>query len=521
MPLSLFRACLFVLSGCLYAGMVAASGDASAPAAAEQGTASPPAIRQASTEIRQALETVQQTPGSFPAVAAVIVHGADDPWIFVHGQARADRAGQADRHTLFYIASQTKSFMGLLAAVLDRKGVLPLDTTLAQVWPGLALPAPADAGRITMADLLSHQEGLRTDTLNLVTAYIRDVPVADYPHLLASETRTRAAGFRYSNLGDLIYGAALEARTGRSWHDWLDAEVLQPLKLDHTVSRTSTVAPALLSWNHQWDGARWHADAPKPDALMHAAGGLMASAEDMAMWMRANLSPATDGAIDPKAFRTAQQPLARANLSDHEIDCDGYSLGWYTCTYKGEHVLMHPGGYAGAVSVTVLVPAADAGMSLMVNSDSAMEGLELEFMKAFIGMVTGKSGETERLRKAAAAYPARLAGKTRQRLDAIAKGRADPAWGDWTWHPNAPALQAFAGRFDNETFGTMHLDLGKDGIEARIGALHLSLEPASPGLFGAIAGPLEPPEPLQFDAERRTFRWKEHVFMRSTRADAD
>jgi CubicO group peptidase (beta-lactamase class C family) len=513
------RARLLAWTGCLCA-VVAMPGNASTPRAPEHVT--PPAIRNASAQIGQTLEAVQKTPGSFPAFSIVIAHGADAPLIEVHGRARADRPTPANRHTLFYIASQTKSFIGLLAAILDRKGVLPLDTTLAQVWPGLKLPAPADPGRITMADLLSHQEGLRTDTLNLVTAYVRDVPAADYPHLLASDTRTRKPGFRYANLGDLVYGAALKARTGRSWRDWLDAEVLEPLQLKHVVSRTSTVAPALLSWNHQWDGAHWIALAPKPDALMHAAGGLMASSEDMATWMRANLAPlAAGGGIDPVAFRVAQHPLARADLADGEINCDGYSLGWYTCTYKGEHVLMHPGSYTGAVSVTVLVPSADAGMSLMVNSDSAMEGLELELMKAFIGLVTGKPGEVQRLHKAAVDYPARLASKTRKRLDAIAQARADPTWGGWNWQPTASELDAFVGRYYNPIFGTMQVARIDGALDARIGAMHLSLKPAQPGLFGASAGTLEPPEPLRFDADRRALHWNDAVFTREPDSRSD
>ena len=72
---------------------------------------------------------------------------------------------------------------------------------------------------------------------------------------------------------------------------------------------------------------------------------------------------------------------------------------------------MHPGSYDGAVSVTVLVPSARAGMSLMANSDSAMEGLQLELMKAFIGLATGQPGEIERLRKAMEAYPRESGGK--------------------------------------------------------------------------------------------------------------
>lgn len=485
--------------------------------------------------IERALDAAKASPGAFPAVSAVIVQGDAAPWIHVRGARRVDAGAgagaglgadvaagataAADERTLFYIASQTKSFTGLLGAVLDRKGVLPLDTTLADIWPGLHLPAPADPARITMSDLLSHQEGLSTDTLNFVTAYVRELPAADYPRWLASETTTRAPGFRYANLGDLVYGAALETSTGRDWRDWLDAEVLRPLRLDAgVVSRPSNVAPARIAWNHQWDGHAWHANAPKPDALMHAAGGLLASAEAMATWMRANLGIAGAGdALDPRDFARAQRPVAAARLADGEIDCDGYSLGWYACTYKGQHALMHPGSYVGAVSVTVLVPSAHAGLSLAVNSDSAMEGFELEVMKAFIGLATGQEGEEARLDAAVAALPERVAGKARKRAQAIAEARKDPAWGDWSWTPDARAVRQCAGTYADPLFGTLVVRDAGTSLVADAGARHLSLEPAKRGLFAASDGTLEPPEGFTCDAGGDAIEWRGREFRRVTR----
>jgi CubicO group peptidase (beta-lactamase class C family) len=470
--------------------------------------------------IARALDAAQAVPGAFPAVSAVIVQGDAAPWIHARGPRRGDAGAgtqaDVDADTLFYIASQTKSFMGLLAAVLDRTGVLPLDTTLADVWPGLRLPAPADPRRITMDDLLSHQEGLTTDTLNFVTAYVRDIPAAEYPRWLQSDTSVRSPGFRYANLGDLVYGAALEARTGRNWRDWLDDAVLRPLRLqDGVVSRPSRVAAERVAWNHQWDGRAWRAFAPKPDALMHAAGGLLASSRAMGTWMQANLGLAGAGsALDAKDFERAQAPVATAKLADGEIDCNGYSLGWYTCTYKGQHALMHPGSYVGAVSVTVLVPSAHAGLALAVDSDSAMEGFELEVMKAFIGLATGQDGEAARLDAAVAALPERIAGKARKRAQAVADARADAAWGGWAWVPRTAELQRCSGMFRDPMFGTLVVRESATGLVADAGAQHLVLEPAKPGLFAASDGTLDPPEAFACDADGDAIAWRGRTFRR-------
>ena len=476
-------------------------------------SATTPAVEPALTvPLAQALDALMRVPGGTPAMAAVIVQG-DAEWIDVRGRLRADRDGLADADTRFYIASQTKSFIGLLAAVLDARGEFPLTKTMADVWPSLRLPAPADPRRISMSDLLSHQEGLATDTLNVLTAHVRDVQASDYPALLATEVAPRAPGFRYANIGDLVYGAALEAASGRNWRDWLDAEVLRPLGLDGISPHTSSVPAARLSWNHQWDGARWHALRPKPDALMHAAGGLVASPRALARWMQANLGVGDAGAALPAiAWQRSQQPIAQATLADGEIDCNGYSLGWYTCTYRGQTALMHPGSYDGTVSVTVLVPSAHAGLSLVANSDSAMEGLQLEMMKAFIGLASGQAGESERLREALEAYPAKLEAKASKRRAAIEQDRADPQWGGWTWTPDAAALRACSGAFGNPLYGTMQVERNGRGLLARVGALRMRLEPSQPGLFAASTEALEPPEPLRCDRGR--IGWRGQAFVR-------
>lgn len=491
----------------LLAPLWAWSALAAAPSETAHGVA--PAL---TAPIGQALDAVMRVPGAAPAMAAVVVQG-DAEWIDARGRVRADRDVAADADTRFYIASQTKSFIGLLAATLDARGEFPLSRTLAEVWPGLRLPAPADPRRINMADLLSHQEGLSTDTLNVLTAHVRAVRASEYPALLATEVAARAPGFRYANIGDLIYGAALEAATGRSWHDWLDTEVLRPLELDGVSSRTSTIPAAQLGWNHQWDGTRWRLLRPKPDALMHAAGGLVATPKAMARWMQANLGIGrARGALPAAAWQRSQQPIAPSKLADGEIDCSGYSLGWYTCTYRGQQALMHPGSYDGAVSVTVLVPSARAGLSLMASSDSAMEGLQLEMMKAFIGLATGQAGESGRLRKALAALPAKVEAKAAKRRAAIERERAGLHWGGWTWKPDATALRACSGGFGNRLYGTLQVERDGRALIARVGELRMRLEPALPGLFAASTEALEPPEPLRCDAAAGVVGWRGQAF---------
>lgn len=501
------RHLISTLCALLALGLAGAS--AKMPTPGERG----PRIQAAAQAIGQAVREVQRLPGAFPAASAVVVHGDETPLLLAQGALHAGQALTADANSRFYIASQTKSFVGLLAVELDAQGVLPLSTTLAEVWPGLRLPSPTEPARITLADLLSHQAPLRTDTLNLLSAYVRELPAADYPALLAEHTQAREPGFRYANLGYLIYGAALEARTGAAWQTQLQQHVLQPLLLRYVHARSSEVAQEALAWNHQWDGQRWLATPPKPDALMHAAGGQYASSADMARWLRANLrlrSPS--GRPSRASFERTQRPVVEANLSDREFVCDGYSLGWYACGYRGHRVLMHTGSYRGAVSVSLLLPDLGAGLSFAVNSDSAIEGFALELMKAFIGLAHGDDSELARLRQAVDAYPARLARLVESRREAVASARADPSWSSWAWRPTREELQAYVGEFESERLGRMRVRLGPDGLEAWLGAMRVQLTPAREGLFGASGSEIETTEAFEYEAD--ALRWREHQFKR-------
>jgi CubicO group peptidase (beta-lactamase class C family) len=502
-------------SPALRTGLGAALAIAFASTAGAKSRDVDPQVQSAADALGTTLVDLQAIPGAFPAASAVVVQGGATPLRYVEGIAHVgERGGGVDAHTRFYIASQTKSFMALLAAHLDEAGVLPLDTTLAQVWPQLALPAPADPAKITLADLLSHEEGLKTDTLNFVTAYVRAIPASDYPAMLSRYTESRPAGFRYSNLGDLVYGAALEARTGRPWQDWLESEVLHPLRLDEVHARSSTVPERKLAWNHRWNGSAWMPAAPKPDALMHAAGGLYASTDAMATWMRANLrrrSPT--GSPSARAFERAQAVVAQAGMKDGEIDCDGYSLGWYSCAYRDQRVLLHPGSYTGVSSVRVLVHSRDAGLSLVMTSDSAMEGTQLELLKAFVGQATGHD-ESARLAKVVVDYPARLARTVGKRGDAVRAARAEAAWGGFAWKPSGEELRRFSGSFRSERFGRLDVTQEPAGLVARLGELRLVLEPAAPGLFGASESSLEAPLEMRYADDVASLQWKGETFLR-------
>src|SRR5215204_5922133 len=88
--------------------------------------------------IRQTMEAVPE----LPSVAMVVVK--DDKPIFIkaYGLANKETGTKADANTLYYIASSTKSYMGLAAALLDREGKIKLSDPVTKYLPGVTFKTP-------------------------------------------------------------------------------------------------------------------------------------------------------------------------------------------------------------------------------------------------------------------------------------------------------------------------------------------------------------------------------------------
>lgn len=431
-------------------------------------------------------------PASAPPALAVIVARRDAaPVVYVDGVADVRTGARADADTPFYVASMTKAYVGLMASLLDQRGVFDLDQTMTDVWPGLTIPE-RDASTITFRQLLSHQAAIENDDLTGATAYVREIPVADYAAILARST-PRDEGFQYDNLGYVIYGAALELKTGRHWRDWLAETVIAPLGMDHTGTHVSGWPVAAAG--HEWIGdGQWQARPVKADALMHAAGGLMTSADDMARWLAANAGRTT---LPSSVFDEAQTALVEAEADQEGMACQGYSLGWRTCLVAGEPVLLHGGGYTGARSGMAIVPRLGVGVAVLSNSDSMTGYLSGALVKAFLTTLLDPAAPVETPEAFGQAFSELLTTQMQRRVQRLERARAEPVWQGWTWTPDPTALNAYVGAYRSD-LGDVVVERDGDGLRLRLGEIVRVLHPAAPDLFGAQSSPIAVPEEARF-----------------------
>ena len=473
-------------------------------------TISGPALAQPVTKARLAATTslvtrtvdeLTKVPGGIAGYGVVIAAEGAPDFYLMRGIANAATKAPVTPDTAFYIASQTKSYTGLLAAKLDREGVLPLDTTLGQAWPGLRLPPPIDANKVTLRQLLSHNSGFDNPVLEERTAYTDEVAPEAYPRLLETASTVGKGGFQYTNDGYLIYSAVLKQRTGRDWKSWLASDVYAPLSLTGTYNRSSLIPPDRLAWGHQWDGAKWVPVQPKSDAIMHAAGGSFATGRDLAKWIRWQLRLGKGQSAIPRAdFEATHRDLVAGGVGEggFGIKCDGYALGWSLCTYQGQEMLYHGGTYPGVRTHLFMLPKHDVGVAIVANSDGMTGNLGQFFMSVIAASLLGDPKAPELAAQMVAGYRDQVGKQVENRIKGRAESEADPRWAGWAWQPDRSALAAYEGVYHSDTFGDLEVRLAGDRLQVALGVMRRDLRPAAEGLFAARATPVERWEPVRF-----------------------
>ena len=442
-----------------------------------------------------------------PGYAVVVVDREGRVLDYVRGTRNAGTGAPLTLDTPIYIASQTKSYMGLLAQRLDRRGVLRLDSTLAEQWPGLDWPDGFEPGAWTLSDLLNHRVPISADAITELEAYVQAPDPAAYPRLLETFAEPREPGFRYDNLGYNIYAAILAAKTGKRWQDWLEEEVFTPLELRHTSARTSDFSAGTLAYSHVWVGGPrgWEVVPPKTDAIMQSAGGMVTSPNDMARWLRFQLgavqAPGIDAGVLDAAHRIGAQVDPKAKNA-YELPCSGYAFGWNACDFRGHRLYIHGGGYTGARTMMAFAPDLGIGIGVFSNSDNMTGWLTSRTVVQYLQYLTDQTDADEWAQERQKQYPQRIAKLLASRRGDIAEARADAAWGGWTWKPDARALAEFSGRYTNTRL-SVAVDLvpATDGLLLRQGAWRQRLAPATPDVFAATWLALDPPEAVRFQRD--------------------
>lgn len=217
-----------------------------------------------------------------PGCSAAVGIAGKVVWSGARGVADLGSGTEITTDTAFDIASVSKQFTATAALLLAGAGKLSLDASLAEYVPGL----PGWSRTVTITELIHQTSGIPDYVGLLYEAGYQDGDRTTNADALKALAQVRDLEFEpgtrwnYSNSNYLLLGAVVEAVSGESLADFLNAEVFTPLGLDMVLDPARPVPTLALSYMR--DGGN---DAVAPSAWEQTGdGSIQTTPSQLVIW---------------------------------------------------------------------------------------------------------------------------------------------------------------------------------------------------------------------------------------------
>jgi CubicO group peptidase (beta-lactamase class C family) len=319
-----------------------------------------------------------------PGIALAIVKDGKVVIAKGYGIRKMGEAAMVDEHTLFGIASNTKAFTSTALGILVEEGKLEWDTPVIRYLPSFRLSDPYVTRELTVRDLLVHRSGLGLGAGDLLwwppSTYNRK-EIAKRLQFIPLATSFRST-YAYDNVLYLVAGELIETVSGLTWEDFVATRILAKVGMTDSKPRHSdAMGDGNIAATHARIDGKVRPVNPFASDNTNPAGGINASARDMAKWLLTQLDSGrvADGSRLFSRQTSAQlwrvvTPMPMGNppseLSALRANFSGYALGFDVRDYRGYKLVQHTGGLPGYVSKVAMIPELKLGVAVLTNQES-------------------------------------------------------------------------------------------------------------------------------------------------------
>ena len=346
-----------------------------------------------------------------PGAAIAIVENGKVTLARGYGVRKLGSAEAVGADTLFQIGSTTKAVTATALALLVEEGKIRWDDRVIDHLPGFRMYDPWVTREITVRDILVHRSGLGRGQGDLMFVPSTEISRADLVkriQFLKPATSFRS-GFAYDNVLYAVAGQLIEAVSGKTWEQFVEERILQPVGMKSSVTNdVDRLSAPDRAFPHgrvgelRGIGPQQLFDEKKValGANVGPAGAIAAGANDLARWLAVQLASGQLPGSEQRLFsaESAQamwQPVVPVPvtpfppaLADAVPQFRGYALGWMVQDYRGHKVIQHGGGTLGFRAVVVLIPEKNTGFAIVNNSEDneLVPGLHYELLDHYLGL---------------------------------------------------------------------------------------------------------------------------------------
>jgi CubicO group peptidase (beta-lactamase class C family) len=323
---------------------------------------------------------------------------------------------------------------------------------------------PVASERVTVRDLLAHRSGLpRHEFVWLghpertradLVRRLRYLP-------LSADIRQR---WQYTNLGYVAVGHLIDSVGGATWEDFVTTRLLKALGMDRSnVSLADSERLDDVALPHERRAQKVVRIPFRDLGQIGPAGSINSCLDDMLAYVRAQLSPSSEGPFSPAAVAELHGPqvILPEDQTFPESTRFAYGLGWVVGRYRGHRIVEHNGGVDGFLTDCMMLPDDGIGVVVLTNCWSSIgSAIAYRAFDELLGLdpIDWTSRFSERTE---AAHAARDQARADERTAARDNGSRQ--------------LEAYSGRYEHPGYGSISVEIVDGALVPRFGTLALSL----------------------------------------------
>jgi CubicO group peptidase (beta-lactamase class C family) len=282
-----------------------------------------------------------------PGLSAGVVYQGKLAWKKGFGYADVDQKVVPDEHTVYQIASLTKTFGSIILMQQVEAGKISLDDPIQKYGISLGGRWGSDTS-IKIKHLLTHT-AMGTTWNGFKPGY----------------------SFRYNGDWYGRLGKAIERASGQTFGQLLVTHIIRPLQLQYTAPSLDDSTDFALTGK---DRAAFASRVAKPYDWQHGhlvpirgfkygfspAAGIMSCVSDLALY-----SSAIDQGdfLDSATWKKVVTPFVSPKGKVFQ-----YGLGWFVTYYKGVKLVWHTGWWTGYSALLVRIPERHLTFIILANS---------------------------------------------------------------------------------------------------------------------------------------------------------
>ncbi|MDN3693797.1 serine hydrolase domain-containing protein [Chryseobacterium tructae] len=282
----------------------------------------------------------------------------NETYYTVYGNLNKESQTKVDKNTVFEIASITKILTSNLIAQASIDKKLKLDDYIDGYLSKDYILQKNLKNKIKISDLASHQSGLPDIDFAKLIELNPQQPVSNVTEKTLTEIINNCGElidygkYRYSTIGYTLLGQILEKVYGKSYDEILRNKILNPVKMNETLTKNFDVKNKTTGYNPQGgtqEFFKWNVTAP--------AGLVKSNASDMVKYLKAVLSKGN--------------PISEAELLTEKIyykdEKREMGLGFNISTDDQNTIYLKSGDSMGQSSIICYNRAKNWGIIILLN----------------------------------------------------------------------------------------------------------------------------------------------------------